>query len=164
MDGFAVNNKAPGGGTPTPTPTIAPPTPTPTPAPTGTGTNIAQGKPVTCSSIQSTAYPCAAAVDGSLTTRWSSAASDPQWIRVDLGQSYNINHVTLNWEAAYARAFQIQTSNDGTTWTSIYSTTTGTGGVQTLNITGTGRYVRMNGTVRATAYGYSLWEFQVFGS
>ncbi len=151
IDWVAVYNKAPGGGTPTP-------------APTGTGTNIAQGKPVTCSSIQSTAYPCAAAVDGSLTTRWSSAASDPQWIRVDLGQSYNITNVTLNWEAAYARAFQIQTSNDGTTWTSIYSTTTGTGGVQTLNITGTGRYVRMNGTARATAYGYSLWEFSIRGT
>ena len=25
-----------------------------------------------------------------------------------------------------------------------------------------GRYVRMNGTARATAYGYSLWEFQVY--
>ena len=69
----------------------------------------------------------------------------------------------LNWEAAYATAFQIQTSTDGTTWTTIYSTTTGTGGTQTLTVTGTGRYVRMNGTARATEYGYSLWEFQVFG-
>jgi len=72
--------------------------------------------------------------------------------------------VVLNWEAAYASAFQIQTSNDGTTWTSIYSTTTGTGGTQTLNVTGSGRYVRMNGTQRATPYGYSLWEYQVYGS
>ena len=37
-----------------------------------------------------------------------------------------------------------------------------TGGVQTLNVTGSGRYVRMNGTARATGYGYSLWEFQVY--
>ncbi len=72
--------------------------------------------------------------------------------------------MVLNWEAAYAKAFQIQTSPDGTTWTTIYSTTTGTGGVQSLAITGTGRYVRMYGTQRATQYGYSLWEFQVFGS
>jgi glucosylceramidase len=154
----------PGGGTPTPTPTTAPPTPTPTPAPTGSGTNIAQGKPVTCSSIQSTAYPCAAAVDGSLTTRWSSAASDPQWINIDLGQSYNINHVTLNWEAAYGKSFQIQTSADNTNWTSIYSTTTGTGGTQSLAVSGTGRYIRMYGTVRGTGYGYSLWEFAVNGT
>ena len=70
----------------------------------------------------------------------------------------------LNWEAAYATAFQIQTSADGTNWTTIYSTTTGTGGVQTLNVSGTGRYVRMYGTARATPYGYSLWEFQVYGT
>jgi hypothetical protein len=119
---------------------------------------------VTCSSIEASGTACANAVDGNTATRWGSAFSDPQWIRVDLGATHSINKVVLNWEAAYARAFQIQTSTDGTTWTSIYSTTTGTGGVQTLNITGTGRYVRMNGTVRATAYGYSLWEFQVSGT
>src|SRR6185369_2928907 len=64
----------------------------------------------------------------------------------------------------YGKSFQIQTSTDGTTWTNIYTTTTGTGGVQTLAVSGSGRYVRMNGTARGTAYGYSLFEFQVFGS
>jgi hypothetical protein len=119
---------------------------------------------VTCSSIQGTGTPCASAVDGNTGTRWSSASSDPQWIYVDLGATHSINKVALNWEAAYAKAFQIQTSNDAATWTSIYSTTTGTGGVQTLTVSGSGRYVRMYGTTRATVYGYSLWEFQVFGS
>ncbi len=52
-------------------------------------------------------------------------------------------------------------STDNTNWTTIYSTTTGTGGIQTLSVTGTGRYIRMYGTARATQYGYSLWEFQV---
>src|SRR6185437_1153503 len=40
-------------------------------------------------------------------------------------------------------------------------TTTGTGGTQTLNVSGTGRYIRMYGTVRGTGYGYSSWEFVV---
>jgi hypothetical protein len=35
--------------------------------------------------------------------------------------------------------------------------------VQDLAVTGTGRYVRMFGIHRATPYGYSLWEFQLFG-
>jgi hypothetical protein len=69
--------------------------------------------------------------------------------------------VVLTWEAAFARSFQIQVSADGSAWTTIFSTTTGTGGTQTLSVTGTGRYVRMLGTVRATPYGYSLWEFAV---
>jgi hypothetical protein len=126
------------------------------------GTLLSQGKPATASSSENATFPASAAFDGDTGTRWSSAFSDPQWIQVDLGSAATVSQVVLQWEAAYATAFQIQTSNDGTTWTSIYSTTTGTGGTQTLNVTGTGRYIRMNGTARATAYGYSLWEFQVY--
>ena len=72
--------------------------------------------------------------------------------------------MTLNWEAAYAKAYHIQTSNDGANWTTVYSTTSGAGGVQNLSVSGSGRYVRVTGTQRATAYGYSLYEFQVYGS
>lgn len=127
-------------------------------------TNIAQAKPATASSQENVAFPAANAVDGNATTRWSSAFADPQWLQVDLGSTQSICKVVLQWEPAYARAFQIQTSPDGATWTSIYSTTTGTGGTQTLNLTGSGRYIRMYGTARATQYGYSLFEFQVFAS
>ena len=128
-------------------------------------TNIAQGKTATASSQENVAFPPSSAVDGNTTgTRWSSLFTDPQWLQVDLGSTRSICKVILNWEAAYGTAYQIQTSNDGTTWTSIYSTTTSTGGNQTLNITGSGRYIRMYGTARATQYGYSLWEFQVFAS
>jgi hypothetical protein len=127
-------------------------------------TLLSQGRPATASSAENATTPASAAVDGNTATRWSSAFSDPQWLQVDLGASATISQVVLTWEAAYATAFQIQTSTDAVTWTPVYSTTTGSGGVQTLNVTGTGRYVRMNGTARATAYGYSLWEFQVYGS
>ncbi len=126
-------------------------------------TNLSQGKTATCSSIEQAILSCAKAVDGDITTRWSSAWSDPQWIYVDLGQSYNITQVKLIWETAYGKSFQIQTSNDATNWTTIYTTTTGAGGTQTLAVTSAGRYVRMYGTARGTQYGYSLFEFQVFG-
>src|SRR5258706_316234 len=125
-------------------------------------TNLALNKPVTCSPTPQ--YACANAVDGNTGTRWSSAFSDPQWIYVDLGVTTTIGSVILRWEAAYATSFQIQTSTDATTWTTIYSTTPGTGGVQTINASGSGRYIRMNGTARATIYGYSLWEFEVYGT
>src|SRR4029077_1703571 len=127
-------------------------------------TNLALNAPTTASSVQSTSFPATAATDGNTGTRWSSAFSDPQWLEVDLGSTRSICQVVLDWENAYATAFQIQTSADGSTWTTIFSTTTGTGGIQTLNITGSGRYVRMLGTTRATQFGYSLWEFEVFGS
>src|SRR3954470_17751382 len=127
-------------------------------------TLLSQGHPTTASSTENATFPATAATDGNTGTRWSSAFSDPQWLQVDLGATATISQVVLNWEAAYAKSFQIQTSNDAATWTTIYSTTTATGGIQTLNITGSGRYVRMNGTARATQYGYSLWELQVFGT
>ncbi|MEV6013867.1 discoidin domain-containing protein [Streptomyces sp. NPDC051976] len=123
--------------------------------------NAAQTQTATASSTENAGTPASAAVDGNDGTRWSSAASDPQWLQVDLGSSLNICQVVLKWESAYATAFQIQVSDDATVWTTIYSTTTGTGGTQTLNVSGTGKYIRMNGTARATGYGYSLWEFQV---
>ncbi|GGM88581.1 discoidin domain-containing protein [Dactylosporangium sucinum] len=128
------------------------------------GALLSQGKPATASSSENAATNPGYAFDGDPATRWSSAFSDPQWIQIDLGQTATIDQVILNWEAAYGRSFQIQTSTDGTTWTNIYSTTTGTGGVQTLAVSGSGRYVRMYGTARGTAYGYSLWEFQIYGS
>ena len=131
---------------------------------TGGGTNIAQGKPTTASSTENAGTPAAAATDGDTGTRWSSAFSDPQWLQVDLGQSYNVNNVTLDWEAAYGKAYQIQASADGANWTTIYSTTTGAGGTESLSVSGTGRYIRMYGTARGTPYGYSLWEFQVGGT
>ena len=130
----------------------------------GTGGLLSQGRPATASSLENSGHPASNAVDGDTTTRWSSAYSDPQWLQVDLGAAHTINQVVVNWQTAYATAFQIQTSPDGTTWTTIYATTTSTGGLQTLPVTGSGRYVRVYGTQRATGYGYSIWEFQVFGS
>ncbi|HEY2672950.1 MAG TPA: discoidin domain-containing protein [Rugosimonospora sp.] len=135
----------------------------PTPSATGcnTAANVALNKTAAASSTENGGTPASGAVDGSGTTRWSSAASDPQWLSVDLGSVQSICQVQINWETAYGKAFQIQVSNDNTNWTSIYSTTTGTGGNQVVNVTGSGRYVRMYGTVRATGYGYSIWEFIV---
>jgi F5/8 type C domain-containing protein/glycosyl hydrolase family 64 (putative beta-1,3-glucanase) len=127
-------------------------------------TLLSQGKTATASSSENADLGAAKAVDGNTGTRWSSAFSDAQWLQVDLGSTATLSRVVLNWEAAYARSFSIQTSANGTSWANVYSTTAGTGGVQTLTVTGTARYVRMNATARATAYGYSLWEFQVYGS
>jgi hypothetical protein len=125
---------------------------------------LSQDRPALASSGENGANSAPAAFDGNDGTRWSSAFSDPQWLRVDLGRSSAISRVVLQWEAAYARAFQIQTSEDGSAWTPIFSTTTGTGGTQMLTVSGTGRYVRMFGTQRGTGFGYSLFEFKVFGT
>ena len=127
-------------------------------------TNIARGKPATASAVQGE-YASANALDGDGTTRWSSTFADAQWIYVDLGATYNISKVKLTWERAFATGYQIQVSPNASTWTTIYSTTTSDGGVDDLaGLSGVGRYVRMNGTARATQWGFSLWELEVYGT
>jgi beta-glucanase (GH16 family) len=134
------------------------------PAAVCSGINSALNRPATASSLENSTYAASKAIDGNNGTRWSSAFSDPQWLQIDLGSTQTICQVVLQWEAAYGRAYQIQVSGNATTWTSIYSTTTGAGGTQTLSVSGSGRYIRMYGTQRGTPYGYSLWEVQVHTS
>ncbi len=126
--------------------------------------DLALDQPTTASSTQdATDYPAIDATDGNPGSRWSSASGDPQWLDVDLGAQQQICSVGILWEAAYASAFQVQVSDDNSAWTTIYSTTTGTGGNQTFPASVTARYIRMNGTARATQFGYSIFEFDVYG-
>ena len=111
-----------------------------------------------------------AAVDGdSTTTRWSSSwtgvtNADTEWFMVDLGAIYSIKEVKLIWEAAYGKKYLIQASTDNTNWTTLYNKTNGIGGTDDLTgLNGVGRYLKMQGVLRGSGYGYSLWEFQVFG-
>jgi beta-galactosidase len=130
----------------------------------GGGTLLSQGRPATASSVEG-AFVAANAVDGNTGTRWASAFTNTEWIQVDLGATATITRVVLTWETAFATGYQIQTSASATgPWTTIFSTTTGDGGIDDVALSGTGRFVRMNGTQRATGFGYSLFEFQVFGA
>jgi beta-glucosidase len=132
-------------------------------------TNIALGSEATASSAETSSTTASAAVDGDLSTRWSSSFSDPQWLQLDLGANANISGFTIHWEAAYATAYHLEVSNDATTWTQVYDTTTGAGGTENISVpAGTsGRYVRLTGTARTTIggsqYGYSIYEFAVLG-
>ncbi|MET8227137.1 discoidin domain-containing protein [Streptomyces sp. NPDC005301] len=135
-------------------------------APPVNGTDVALGKPATASSYQPSGGDCpcpaANAVDGKADTRWASDWSDPQWIRVDLGSRTSFTHVQLVWETSYAKAYTVQTSDDGQNWQTVRSVSDGNGGVDDLDVSGTGRYVRVNGTARGTGWGYSLYHFGVY--
>ena len=126
--------------------------------------NLARGETATSSSDESSQYSASNAVDGNSTSRWSSQFSDPQWIYVDLGSVKDIDRVVLKWESAYATTYKISVSNDATNWSEVYPTASGNGGTDTIEGLGAnGRYVMMHGTARATQYGYSLYEFEIYG-
>ncbi|UWE10876.1 discoidin domain-containing protein [Actinacidiphila bryophytorum] len=141
--------------------------PTPPAPPAGTPVNLATGANARASaSYQDGSYTAANAIDGNSATRWSSDHSNDAgaWLQVDLGGEYAVSTAVLDWEAAYGKAYRIQVSDDGSHWTDAYSTTTGAGGTETVSVNRQARYVRMQGVTPATQYGYSLYEFEVYGT
>jgi hypothetical protein len=126
------------------------------------GTNLALCKTATTSSIESDSWPASDAVDGDMSSRWSSGWKDPQWIKVDLGAVWAISDVRLAWEHAYAVSYRVDISLDARSWTTVYRTTAGTDGPRDIHLSATpARYVRMYGTKRSSQYGYSLQEFEI---
>ncbi len=123
--------------------------------------NLALGKTATTSSTPVQA--AANAFDNNGNTRWESPASDAQSITVDLGSVQSIDRIRLTWENAYGKNFTLDVSNDNATWKTVVTVTNNaTTANEYPNLATSGRYVRMNGTLRATQYGYSLYEFEVF--
>lgn len=130
--------------------------------------NLAFNKEVTASSTELgmvDKYGPQLAVDGDSTnTRWSSEYSDDQWIQVDLGKVYDINKVNINWQLAYATQYKILVSEDGENYTEVYSEANGATGLKEITFdTVKARYVKMQGVERVTPWGYSIYEFEVYG-
>jgi len=143
-----------------------PPAPGTAPAVAGrvnaSGVNLALRKTAVASSLESRSWPAADAVDGDLSTRWSSGWADPQWIRVDLGALWQVSDVRLAWEHAYAVKYHVDISVDGKKWTTVYKTAAGTDGLRDIPVKPSpARYVRIIGQERNSTYGYSLQEFEV---
>jgi hypothetical protein len=156
--------------TATPTPTFTP-TFTPTSTPTLVPTNLALNKSVTVSSFQDSSHTGNMAVDGNLTTYWQSKKATgrnvlpSEWIVVDLGATAALTSVELEWNANYATSYLIRVSNDGTNWTTVFSTSAGNGGNDTIQLNAvSSRYVRMESTVWSDGSLRNwLREFEIFG-
>ena len=113
----------------------------------------------TASSVAGDEYGASLATDGKLGTRWSSVADDNQWLQIDLGSCSTISGVTLHWEEAFARSYEIQTATQTSQWTTVYTTTHGNGNVEEIYFPPVvARHVRIACTQRATTWGFSLWE------
>lgn len=126
--------------------------------------NLALHRPTYVSSFEHI-YPGAYAVDGDETTRWSSHFSDLQWIYVDLGKKYTLCKIVLKWERAFARDFKLQFWS-GNSWLDI---TEVQHNQQLHNVFDNippyrAQFVRLLCTRRATQWGHSLYEFEIYGS
>ncbi|RAW00335.1 hypothetical protein DQQ10_14880 [Pseudochryseolinea flava] len=129
-------------------------------------TNLALNKSVEVSSTENAGTPGSAAVDGNAATRWSSTFSDPQWIYVDLGATYNISRVKITWETASSKDYQVQLSANTSSWPTVLKTVAGNTTLVNdhTGLSGSGRYLRIYSTARNTAYGVSIFELEVYGA
>jgi hypothetical protein len=141
---------------------------------------------VVASSTRTTNY-ANQAIDKQFTTRWESTQQvdepngttlPPQWIYLDFTTRVSITRVRIDWQDACAQAYQLQVSEDASTWVTLTNgsvvngTSNGSLGaptdwstdVDTMGLSGVGRYLRVYATQRCLPmYGYSIWEMQVYG-
>jgi subtilisin family serine protease len=156
-------------GTPTPTATATnTATATPTSPPL---TNVALGRPVTVSSFADESHDGAMAVDGDPLTSWQTKKAvgkktlASEWIVVDLGESLAISQVELKWDLHYATHYSVQLSPDQSAWTTVFATSTGDGGNDTIAFEPVmARYVKLESTVWSdSSLRNWLQEFEVYG-
>ena len=126
--------------------------------------NLAFGKEVVASSFTSDSKKASLVTDGGAGSRWESEYNDPQWIYVDLGKEEKIENIILKWETACAKKYTLQVSNDAKKWKTVYDNKDGKGGIEKIDLESvTARYVKLEGISRATQFGYSLFEFEIYG-
>jgi 4-amino-4-deoxy-L-arabinose transferase-like glycosyltransferase len=124
--------------------------------------SLAAGRPAFASSTSGEQSGAENIVDGDFTSGWLSADVDQAWVYVDLGDSVPFRRVELTWEAAFARAYQFQVSEDAQTWTTFYETNQADGGYDVITAQAQGRYVRLLMTQPGTNLGYyALAEIEV---
>jgi hypothetical protein len=116
---------------------------------------------VTASSVERADVKPEKAVDGDVSTRWSSEFKDAQWWIVDFGKPELVQTITILWEDAFAKLFHVDFSMDGQSWDTIYAERNGSGGRTSVILDPrTTRYVRVYCDVRGTRFGFSFYEVQ----
>ncbi|NVI98859.1 discoidin domain-containing protein [Myxococcus sp. AM009] len=136
--------------------------------------NLALNRPTTssapCNSSESAAKAVNGSVSGGTTDKFCSLAS-PAWMQVDLGSARTVSSFTLKHAGAggestswNSRAFTIQTSSDGSTWSTPVTVSNNTGSSSTHAITAaSARYIRLNVTTPTQSGDPAtrIYEFEV---
>ncbi len=132
--------------------------------------NLAAGKVFSASRYVSSTYAPRLAGDQDTGTWWWSnsrgASTAIEFLLVDLESSASVSSLEIEWSGdLWARDYRIYTSTNGSTWTQVYYTTSGTSGINAVNFTPrSARYVkvecRRTGTGRSNGYGIA--ELRVY--
>jgi beta-glucanase (GH16 family) len=113
------------------------------------------------------------ATDGSYGTRWGSDEAnieyEDQWLKVDLEKVEILNKIVIEWEAAYAKSYDVVVSVDNVQWETVYTTTNGhEGNTEIVLADVPARYIQVDCKQKISPwqgnfYGYSIFELEAYG-
>ena len=129
--------------------------------------NVLSGKKATASS-EIGVNAASNAIDSNLNTRWESqhGKDSPEWIMIDLIDTYIVEGFKVIWESAAAKEYKIQVSTDGSQWIDVYNVTDGKSAETKEDSFSPvkAKYIRLYATSKTMEqYGYSIYDFQVIG-
>ena len=114
------------------------------------------------------------AVDNISSNRWESAHSDNQWLQFKLDEVIQIQSIEIDWEASRAKEFDIEVSQDGKKWETVFVEKNG--GASKVAIKEVGdhdaivleksveaQFVKINCYKRVTEWGFSIFEIYING-
>ena len=127
--------------------------------------NLALNRPVVASSMEGAGLEAGKVNDGLIESRWGSHFEDNEWIYIELNAVYAVHRVVLNWETAYGKSYNIDVSFNGIDWETVFEERSGDGSIDVISFEAPAdaQYVRMTGLERGTVFGFSLWEFEIYG-
>ncbi|MFE3515261.1 CARDB domain-containing protein [Streptomyces sp. NPDC059166] len=135
------------------------------------GPDLARGKQVTTSGAHG-AYPASNITDGSQQTYWESPGTFPQWVRIDLGASLDVDRVVLSlpatWEAR-TQTLAVQGGTDGNTFSTLSASAARVFGPTTGNTVTVDfaskqvRYIRVQVTANTGWNAAQLSQVEVYG-
>jgi len=129
--------------------------------------NIALNKRVRSSSVEDDKKELGSkwVVDGDMKTRWASREFKKyeEWIEVDLKNFYYVNTIKIYWEIAYAKKYKVLFSNDRKEYKEVYvnndNKSLSCNVVVTPQLT---RYIKIQCIEKATQYGFSIYEIEIY--
>jgi hypothetical protein len=132
--------------------------------------NRALNQPVNVSSNDSVTNPLSKPQninDGDNSTVWQAVNANGQWVQIDLVKNISLDKIVINWgNQGYASQYKIQLSENLASWQTIFTTLSGTGGVNNVetltNLQGTGRYLIFLLQTRASG-AFTIKDIQVYG-
>jgi hypothetical protein len=125
--------------------------------------NWSLNKTLEVSSNQS-GYQATLAVDDNIATTSKSNVSNNQCLYIDLGEEIPVELVIFEWGNGFAESYDLEVSNDGVTWTTVFSENNGDGGIDFIPLKeAIGRYVRIMCKTRSLLTGgFEIREMGIY--